>query len=297
MKGVEYGHGPPGAAMLNGVERKILGRGRFAPSPTGVLHLGNLRTAVASYQRAMRFGDDGFVIRMEDLDRANSTRGIARQQIDDLASVGVNSVEPPIFQSDRFSIYDKYLSKLGGDGLVYECFCTRKEIRDAVVAPHDQFLLYPGTCRDLDTKTRDLKRRERPPALRLRVEDEARSAGVVGDIVLRRNDGVPAYNLAVVVDDALQGITQVVRGIDLEPVTPSQVYLQQLLGLPTPEYVHVGLVVGPDGERLAKRHGSVTLADWLAAGRSAASLREALLRTLEDRPIQAECPVSDIWGE
>jgi glutamyl-tRNA synthetase len=124
-----------------------------------------------------------------------------------------------------------------------------------------------------------------------------RAVGVVDDIVLRRNDGVPAYNLAVVVDDALQGITQVVRGIDLEPVTPSQVYLQQLLGLPTPDYVHVGLVVGPDGERLAKRHGSVTLADWLAAGRSASSLREALLRTLADRPIQAECPVSDIWGE
>jgi glutamyl-tRNA synthetase len=115
--------------------------------------------------------------------------------------------------------------------------------------------------------------------------------------VLRRNDGVPAYNLAVVVDDALQGITQVVRGIDLEPVTPSQVYLQQLLGFPTPEYVHIGLVVGPDRERLAKRHGSVTLADWLAAGRSAASLREALLRTLNNRPIRAECPLSDIWGE
>jgi glutamyl-tRNA synthetase len=246
---------------------------------------------------AQGFGVDGFVIRMEDLDRANSTREIASRQIEDLNLVGVSAAEPPIFQSDRFDIYDDYLSRLVKAGYVYECFCTRREIHEAASAPHGEFLRYPGTCRDLDAKTRDQKRQERPSALRLRVDDVTRAAGVVDDIVLRRNDGVPAYNLAVVVDDALQGITQVVRGIDLETVTPSQVYLQQLFGFPTPEYVHVGLVVGPDGERLAKRHGSVTLADWLAAGRSAVSLREALLRSLEDRPIRAECPVSDIWGE
>jgi glutamyl-tRNA synthetase len=246
---------------------------------------------------AQDFGVDGFIVRMEDLDRANSSKNVARRQMEDLAAVGVAAVEPPIFQSDRFDIYAEYLSRLVNAGYVYECFCTRKEIREAALAPHGEFYRYPGTCRDLDTKTRDLKRRERPPALRLKVDDETRAAGVVDDIVLRRNDGVPAYNLAVVVDDALQGITQVVRGIDLEPVTPSQVYLQQLLGFPTPEYVHIGLVVGPDRERLAKRHGSVTLADWLAAGRSAASLREALLRTLNNRPIRAECPLSDIWGE
>jgi glutamyl-tRNA synthetase len=276
---------------------KVRGRGRFAPSPTGVLHLGNLRTAVLAHRLAQGFEVDGFVIRMEDLDQANSSKEIARQQMADLASIGVVARDSPIFQSDRFDIYAGYLSKLVNVGVVYECFCTRKEIREAASAPHGEFLRYRGTCRDLDTKTCDLKRRERPPALRLKVDDETRAAGVVDDIVLRRNDGVPAYNLAVVVDDALQGVTQVVRGIDLEPVTPSQIYLQKLLGFPTPEYVHVGLVVGPDGERLAKRHGSVTLGDWLAAGRSAASLREALLRTLEDRPIRAECPVSDIWGE
>ena len=129
------------------------------------------------------------------------------------------------------------------------------------------------------------------------MEESVRTEGHVDDIVLRRNDGVPAYNLAVVVDDALQGVTQVVRGIDLEPVTPSQTYLQRLLGFATPEYVHVGLVVGPDGKRLAKRHGAVTLGEWLASGRSAEALREALLRTLDDRPIWAECPVSDIWGD
>jgi glutamyl-tRNA synthetase len=271
--------------------------GRFAPSPTGVLHLGNLRTAVAAHQVAQDSGVSGFVIRMEDLDSLTANRQWALRQLVDLAAVGVKPTERVVYQSQRFDLYETYLSDLTQSGLTYECYCTRKEIREAASAPHGEFLRYPGTCRDLDAETRDLKRRERPPALRLRVDDATRSEGVVDDIVLRRNDGVPAYNLAVVVDDALQGVTQVVRGIDLEPVTPSQVYLQQLLGFPTPEYVHVGLVVGPDGERLAKRHGSVTLADWLGAGRSAASLREALLRSLEDRPIRAECPVSDIWGE
>jgi glutamyl-tRNA synthetase len=234
---------------------------------------------------------------MEDLDSVTAKSEWALRQLVDLAAVGVKSAEKVVYQSQRFDLYETYLSDLAKRGLTYECFCTRREIREAASAPHGEFLRYPGTCRDLDTKARDLKRQERPSALRLRVDDVTRAAGVVDDIVLRRNDGVPAYNLAVVVDDALQSITQVVRGIDLEPVTPSQVYLQQLLGFSTPEYVHVGLVVGPDGDRLAKRHGSATLADWLGAGRSAASLREALLRTLEDRPIRAECPVSDIWGE
>jgi glutamyl-tRNA synthetase len=256
-----------------------------------------LRTAVAAHQVAQDSGVSGFVIRMEDLDSLTANRQWALRQLVDLAAVGVKPTERVVYQSQRFDLYETYLSDLTRSGLTYECYCTRKEIREAASAPHGEFLRYPGTCRDLDAETRDLKRRERPPALRLRVDDATRSEGVVDDIVLRRNDGVPAYNLAVVVDDALQGVTQVVRGIDLEPVTPSQVYLQQLLGFPTPDYVHVGLVVGSDGERLAKRHGSVTLADWLAAGRSAASLREALLRTLVDRPIQAECPVSDIWGE
>jgi glutamyl-tRNA synthetase len=271
--------------------------GRFAPSPTGPLHLGNLRTAVAAQVRSDPDGGEGLIIRMEDLDRETSSREWATLQLNDLAAVGIVFRGAVVFQSDRFDLYASYLRGLTDMGVTYECYCTRKEIREASEAPHGRVPLYSGTCRDLDEETRVRRRRERPPALRLRIDDETRAEGVVDDIVLRRNDGVPAYNLAVVVDDALQGITQVVRGIDLEPVTPSQVYLQLLLGFPTPEYVHVGLVVGPDGERLAKRHGSVTLADWLAAGRSAASLREALLRTLEDRPIRAECPVSDIWGE
>jgi glutamyl-tRNA synthetase len=271
--------------------------GRFAPSPSGHLHLGNLRTAVFAQQMTRHSAGGQLLIRLEDLDPVACREEHADSQLKDLKAIGVESSGWIVRQSERTHIYKAFLNQLDAQGEVYECFCTRREVRDAARAPHGEFFRYPGTCRELDSRTRASRRGERSPALRLRVDDKTREEGAVDDIVLCRNDGVPAYNLAVVVDDSLQGITQVVRGIDLEPVTPSQVYLQQLLGFPTPEYVHVGLVVGPDGERLAKRHGSVTLADWLAAGRSASSLREALLRTLADRPIQAECPVSDIWGE
>lgn len=264
--------------------------GRFAPSPTGVLHLGNLRTAVAAQMLAI----DGLVIRMEDLDRVTSSRELAEGQLRDLAAIGIESAGPVVFQSDRFAMYEAYLDVLVGAGATYECFCTRKEIREAASAPHGDFLLYPGTCRDLSEGERSRRRVERSPALRLRVDDSVRAAGVVDDIVLRRNDGVPAYNLAVVVDDELQGITEAVRGIDLAPVTPSQQYLGSLLGFRPLDYIHVGLVVGTDGERLAKRHGAVTLADWVATGRTVASLRKALEMTLSNREIEAECPIEDI---
>lgn len=270
-------------------ERRL---GRFAPSPTGVLHLGNLRTAVA----AQMFVTDGLIIRMEDLDRVTSSRELADGQLRDLAAIGIESCSPVVFQSDRFAIYEEHLDRLVGQGLTYECFCTRREIREAAAAPHGEFLVYPGTCRNMTTAERDRRRAERAPALRLLVDDGVRAAGLVDDIVLRRNDGVPAYNLAVVVDDELQGVTQVVRGIDLEPVTPSQQYLQGLLGFRPLEYVHIGLVLGPDGERLAKRHGAVTLADWKATGRSAHDLRAALELTLRDRDWADPCPIGDIFS-
>ncbi len=265
--------------------------GRFAPSPTGVLHLGNLRTAVA----AQMFASDGLIIRMEDLDRVTSSRALAEDQLIDLAAIGIESCQDVVFQSDRFEIYESYLTRLIGHGLTYECFCTRREIREAAAAPHGDFLVYPGTCRNLSKTERDERRTVRPPALRLRVEEDARAGGLVDDIVLQRNDGVPAYNLAVVIDDELQDVTQVVRGVDLQPVTPSQQYLGSLLGCRLLEYVHVGLVVGPDGERLAKRHGAVTLSDWLATGRTASDLRRALKRSLQDRELGAQCPIDDIF--
>lgn len=252
------------------------GAGRFAPSPTGELHLGNLRTAVAAWLAARSSGRS-FLVRMEDLDRTQSSTAHERSQLADLAAIGLDWDGVVVRQSERFPLYERAIAELTRRGLTYECFCSRRDIRReieaAAVAPHGPPGSYPGTCRDLRPAERDERRDAgRPPALRLRapVGDEVieigvddrvagRFFGAVDDVVLRRNDGVPAYNLAVVVDDADQGVDQVVRAVDLLASTPRQVHLQELLGLSAPEYVHVPLVVGDDGERLAKRHGAVTL--------------------------------------
>ena len=271
--------------------------GRFAPSPTGELHLGNLRTALAAWMSAHRDGPGTgrFLVRFEDLDRVTSSRDIAAQQLADLAAIGIEPDEPPVFQSDRFDLYDEAIDGLIARGLTYPCFCTRREIREAARAPHGGQAAYPGTCRSLTPRERARRALERPGAVRLNTEAAGLSgaeiafrdalagdvAGPVDDVVLRRNDGVPAYNVAVVVDDAAQGVSEVVRGDDLLAVTPTQVALQRLLGLPTPAYVHVPLVLGPDGERLAKRHGAVTLADLAAHGIGAVEVRRRLQAEVE----------------
>jgi len=258
--------------------------GRFAPSPTGDLHLGNIRTAMAAHD-SVRAKGGRFLVRFEDLDRVTSSREIAARQLVDLARVGITWDEEPVFQSDRFDLYEDAIADLRNRGITYECYCSRREIREAAQAPHGGELTYPGTCRNLADAERIEKRRLRTPALRLRADGSAVTfrdggrgdvTGSAGDIVLRRNDGVPAYNLAVVVDDALQGVTEVVRGEDLLAVTPSQVLLQRLLGYVTPSYHHVPLMLGPDGERLSKRHGAVTLADLQAAGRTVDDVIEQL---------------------
>jgi len=247
--------------------------GRFAPSPTGELHLGNLRTALIAWLAARSAGS-AFLVRMEDLDRVQASEAHERSQLADLAALGLGWDGEVVRQSERFDRYEAAIDQLTAAGLTYPCSCTRREIREAASAPHGDALpdgAYPGTCRDLT----DLERREqaesgRPLALRLRspgtsvtVVDDllGEVTAVVDDVVLRRNDGVPAYNLAVVVDDAAQGVTEIVRGDDLRSSTPRQLHLQRLLGLGRPSYAHVPLVLGPDGARLAKRHGAVTLAD------------------------------------
>ena len=262
--------------------------GRFAPSPTGVLHLGNLRTAVAAYA-SVQASAGKFLIRFEDLDMHNANMANAQQQLDDLAAIGVVATETPVVQSERFALYHDAIARLTDAGHTYECFCTRKEVLEAVQAPHGGQVMYPGTCRDLTEAEREERRGARPGALRLRAHGATQSfsdhihgtvTGAVDDVVLRRNDGVPSYNIAVVVDDALQGVTEVVRGDDLLDVTANQVHLQKLLGYSTPVYGHVPLVVGADGERLAKRHGAVTLADLAAQGISADQVREMLWQSL-----------------
>lgn len=210
---------------------------------------------------------------MEDLDRVQP--GAEQRQIADLAAIGLDWDRPFARQSGRSRYYAAALASLGGRGLIYECFCTRREILEAPSAPHAPSGAYPGTCRDLTVDERDERRQDRPAALRLRaetatftVEDELYGTyeGVVDDVVLRRGDGTVAYNLAVVVDDAQQGIDQVVRGDDLLSSAPRQAYLATLLGAAPPTYVHVPLAVNVEGQRLAKRDGAVTLRDLGAVG-------------------------------
>ena len=249
--------------------------GRFAPSPTGDLHLGNLRTAAIAWLAARSRGD-AFVVRMEDLDRHQASVDIEAAQLRDLARVGIDWDGEVIRQSDRFDRYEAVIAELADRDLVYECFCTRREIREeiesAAHAPHGPPGSYPGTCRRLTSQQRSERLEAgRRPALRLRTNGQEIGfddvvhgwvSGLVDDVVLRRNDGVPAYNLAVVVDDAAQGVTEVVRGDDLLSSTPRQIHLQELLGLPRPRYVHVPLVVDAEGQRLAKREGvPLTLAE------------------------------------
>lgn len=265
--------------------------GRFAPSPTGPLHLGNLRTAIAAFLAARAAGL-GFVVRMEDLDRVTSSPAHEERQLADLTDVGVRADGPVVRQSERTARYRAAIDRLEAAGAVYPCFCTRREIRaeiDAAArAPHGLHPdgAYPGTCRDLDAAGRAARvAAGRRGALRLRADGQrvtvvdgvvGVTSGVVDDVVLARADGVAAYNLAVVVDDAAQDVTQVVRGDDLLSSTPRQVLLQRLLGLPTPSYLHVPLVLGPDGARLAKRHGAVTLAETMG-DRSGGARRDHLV--------------------
>src|SRR5437588_10762753 len=251
-------------------------RGRFAPSPTGELHLGNARTALLSWLWA-RKGGGGYAIRIEDIDTPRVRPGMAEQQLAELAWLGLDWDGPPVFQSQRSGLYEDALRKLGDH--VYECFCSRAEIA-AASAPHgDEGPRYPGTCASLTRAQRAERRRTRSPSLRLRVpagpltfQDEIAghqsfdTQQLVGDFVLRRGDGIFAYQLAVTVDDGVMGITQVLRGADLLSSTARQILLHRMLGQREPRWAHVPLVMATSGERLAKRDKSLSLAALKARG-------------------------------
>jgi glutamyl-tRNA synthetase len=265
--------------------------GRYAPSPTGLLHVGNLRTALLAWLFARSAGAR-FLMRIEDLDRSRSRPHFERAQLQDLAALGLDWDGEVVRQSERDALYAAAIARLDADGLLYRCYCTRAEIREAASAPHGPLPegAYPGTCRRLTAAQRaEREGNGRPPALRLdagaaRVEfvDRVlgRYEGVVDDFVVRRNDGGAAYNLAVVVDDAEQGVGEVVRGADLLETTPRQLLLARLLGVGEPAHAHVPLILGPDGARLAKRHGAVTLDDRRALGESPAEVRAGLLASV-----------------
>ena len=263
--------------------------GRYAPSPTGPLHVGNLRTAMLAWLFARSTGS-GLALRVDDLDPSDARPEHEAGQLADLRALGVDWDGPVVRQSERRAAHDEAIAALVAAGRTYECWCTRREIREAAAAPHGPPGTYPGTCRRLGAAAREERRRHgRPAALRLdaggavvTVTDRLRGpvSMVVDDLVLRRNDGIPAYNLAVVVDDAFQGVEEVVRGDDLLDSTPRQVLVARLLGLPVPTYAHVPLVLGDDGARLAKRHGAVTLAHLAAVGLDADDVRGVLAASL-----------------
>ena len=281
--------------------------GRWAPSPTGDLHLGNLRTALLAWLFARSAGGR-FLWRFEDLDGAVRPR-FYDSQLRDVAALGLDWDGEPVRQSDRLDLYRDAISDLRLRGLTYECFCTRREIAEAAAAPHGPSPegTYQGTCRNLAGSDRERRRHDgRPPALRLRagavadeddgshrahievtVDDRQLGAytGIVDDFVIQRGDGTPAYNLAVVIDDAAQCVSEVVRGDDLLPSSPRQAYLARLLGIDAPSYAHVPLVLNPQGQRLAKRDGAVTLSDRLALGETALDVLNLLLSSLGLEPV------------
>ena len=241
--------------------------GRFAPSPTGVLHLGNLRTALASWLSVKARGGR-WLVRIEDVDGPRTRPGVAEAQLRDLAALGLESDDPVLCQSRRGEAYARSLHRLFESGCLYPCLCTRRDLTLLASAPHEEDGLrpYPGTCRDR------LLEALRPEALRFRLPDGPVAwedlvlgaqvdvpATLTGDPLLHRRDGCYAYHLAVVVDDGAQGVNEVVRGADLRGVTATQIRLQEALGLLRPAYAHLGLVTGPAGERLGKRDGALGL--------------------------------------
>ncbi len=248
-------------------------RGRFAPSPTGELHLGHARTFLVAWLRAKSAGGS-IVMRMEDLDPPRVVPGAAAAIYRDLEWLGLSWDSEPMVQSERGDAYQAALDQLEAAGLVYRCTCSRKDIQEASSAPHGVpglGLRYPGTCREGPTQP------ERPASFRFRLEEpppafEDLLLGPIdptpfgGDFVLKRATGEWAYQLAVVVDDAAQGVTEVVRGADLVPSTPRQIALIRALGLAEVRYLHVPLVLDAEGERLSKRVASISIASHREAG-------------------------------
>lgn len=268
---------------------------RLAPSPTGALHLGNARTFIVNWLLARRHGWS-VVLRIEDLDGPRVKAGADQAAIDDLRWLGIDWDAGPVRQSDRASIYRGAVERLLDEGRAYPCICTRAEIERAASAPHadDGSAVYPGTCRDRFGSMEAARRAAmgREPAIRFEVPRgcvvQVRDAFAgertfdvsreLGDFVIFKNDGTAAYQLAVVVDDAEAGVTDIVRGDDLLDSVPRQMLLYESLGLADriPTYAHLPLVVGPDGKRLAKRHGDSRLSTYRQQGVSLARLLRLL---------------------
>jgi glutamyl-tRNA synthetase len=252
--------------------------GRLAPSPTGAQHVGNARTYLIAWLAARSRGGK-VVLRIEDIDSPRIKPGAAEEACDDLRWLGLDWDEEPVVQTQRLPLYEAALRELQTKEQVYPCTCTRKDVELAASAPHAEHEgpAYPGTC--AHRTVADAAHLQQPHAWRFRVGPESLAFDdglrgpthidlrqIGGDFVVWKSSDTPAYQLAVVVDDAAQGITEVIRGDDLIPSTPRQLLLYQALQLKPPRFTHVPLVVGPDGRRLAKRHGDSRLSSLRAAG-------------------------------
>ena len=246
--------------------------GRFAPTPSGRLHLGNLLCALLAYLSARSQGGR-FLLRIEDLDVPRCPRHLSLQCIEDLQWLGFTWDEAPLWQSQRSAVYQRYLDELTRQGLIYPCFCTRAQLT-ASQAPNlgDTQVVYQRTCANLTGEEIARLSQSRSPALRLRVPEEEITfhdglfgpqrenlARDCGDFILRRSDGLFGYQLAVVVDDALSGVNEVVRGRDILSATPRQIYLSERLGFAVPQYIHIPLLMDSRGRRLAKRDKDLDL--------------------------------------
>jgi glutamyl-Q tRNA(Asp) synthetase len=273
-------------------------RGRFAPSPTGPLHFGSLIAAVGSYLDARR-NAGRWLVRMEDLDRQRESEGAADAILRTLEAYGFEWDEEVVRQSSRDAIYGAALDRLRSDGAVFPCACTRREISDSNLGGTDE-PIYPGTCRNglpPGRPTRSIRVRVDDAPItfedRLQGRTEQNLAREVGDFVVRRADGLFAYQLAVVVDDFEQGISDVVRGADLLASTPRQILLQRRLGYPTPRYVHLPVAVNAKGEKLSKQ----TLAAPLALNDAPSQLCKALRFLGQEPPRDLDSAgISDLWS-
>lgn len=254
--------------------------GRYAPSPTGRLHLGNLRTALLAWLHA-RLQSGEFLLRFDDLDTPRVVAGSDEQVMADLQLLGLDWDDEVVYQSDCIADYQSALELLTQQGLCYECFCSRKDIQQAVSAPHGKTAVYPGTCKPLSQTERNEKFLQKTPAIRLHVADkniefedgiagyqQQQLAEECGDFVIKRADGLFAYQLAVVIDDINQGVTDVVRGSDLLDSAARQLYLFDLFKAKLPQFWHMPLMLDADGKRLAKRDGSDSLEQWQDLGKT-----------------------------
>jgi glutamyl-tRNA synthetase len=272
--------------------------GRYAPSPTGELHLGNLRTALVAWLFARSAGG-AFRLRIDDLDPDRSRLEHEQRQLDDLRAIGIDWDGEPVRQTDRFDRYRSMLDELAARERTYPCFCTRAEVLAAATAPHGGGVEapYPGTCARLaPSEARARVESGEPHCIRVRADgvrvgfDDLLLGHVeahVDDFIVRRRDGVPAYNHASPIDEADLEVGEVVRGSDLAPTTPRQIWVARQLDLHVPSFAHVPLVLGPDGARLAKRHGAASLGKLAAEGVGSDQLVRLLAESL-DLPVDDE---------